>query len=191
MPTLLITPENQIQRLNLLMKKIDQLQQLETSRLTTLPKPKAWSILEIIEHMNIAYMFYVEKIDAALAKSTDHNSINEPFKARAWQKIIIMGQRPKDRKRKWKMKTLRKFEPIFPNDLSQEQINKVFEKFNSLYGHLKQAMLSSRQKEVSKTKITSAIGPIVTFYLPECFEFLLSHAERHLVQIEETLDSLS
>lgn len=191
MPTLLITPENQIQRLNLLMKSINELQELDISKLTTPPKPKAWSVLEIIEHLSIAYTFYVEKIDAALAKSTNHNSMNEPFKPRAWQKIIIMGQRPKDRKRKWKMKTLRKFEPIFSNDLSQEQIDEVFKKFNRLHGHLKQAMLSSRQKEVSKTKITSAIGPIVTFYLPECFEFLLSHAERHLVQVEETLDSLS
>lgn len=191
MPTLVTTPENQIQRLNLLIKSINELQELDISKLTTPPKPKAWSVLEIIEHLSIAYTFYVEKIDAALAKSTDHNIMNEPFKVRAWQKIIIKGQRPKDRKRKWKMKTLRKFEPIFPNPMTHEQIHTVFEKFNRLYAHLKQAMLSSRQKEVSKTKITSAIGPIVTFYLPECFEFLLSHAERHLLQIEETLDSLT
>jgi hypothetical protein len=191
MPTLLITPENQIQRLNLLMKKIDQLRQLDSSTLTTPPNPKAWSVLEIIEHMNIAYMFYVEKVDAALAKSTDHTSGNKAFKARTWQKIIIVAQRPKDQKRKWKMKTLRKFEPIFSNNMTQEQINDVFEKFNHLHGHLKQSILTSRQKEVSKTKISSAVGPIVTFYLPECFEFLLSHAERHIVQIEETLDLLS
>ncbi|WP_422082967.1 DinB family protein [Ulvibacterium sp.] len=191
MPPLLITSENQIQRLNLLMKTIDQLQGLDISKLNTPPTPKAWSVLEIIEHLSIAYTFYVEKIDAALAKSTERTTENEVLKARAWQKIIIRGQRPKEGKRKWKMKTLRKFEPVFPNNLSQEQINETFEKFNQLYGHLKQSILISRQKEVSKTKVSSAIGPIVTFYLPECFEFLLSHAERHLVQIKETLDSLS
>lgn len=191
MPPLLITSENQIQRLNLLMKTINQLQELDIPKLTTPAKPKAWCVLEIIEHLCIAYTFYVEKIDAALAKSTESTPENEVLRARTWQKIIIKGQRPKEGKRKWKMKTLRKFEPIFPNTLSQEQIDEVFEKFNHLYGHLKQSILTSRQKEVSKTKITSAIGPIVTFYLPECFEFLLSHAERHLVQIEETLDLLS
>ncbi|WP_299533378.1 DinB family protein [Ulvibacterium sp.] len=191
MPPLLITSENQIQRLNLLMKTIGQLQELDISKLTTPPKPKAWSVLEIIEHLSIAYTFYVEKIDAALAKSPERTTENEVLKARAWQKLIIKGQRPKEGKRQWKMKTLQKFEPIFSNNLSQEQINEAFEKFNHLYDHLKQSILNGRQKEVSKTKVSSAIGPIVTFYLPECFEFLLSHAERHLVQIQETLDSLS
>jgi len=192
MPSLLITPENQIQRLNLLIGRVQQLRKLDRSLLITAPGPKSWSVLEIIEHLNIAYGFYIEKIDAALARSADHLAENGSFKARAWQRLVIMGQRPKNGKRKWKMKTLGKFEPILaPAQLTGQRIQNVFENFESLHQHLKQAILGSRQKEVSKTKITSAIGPVVTFYLPECFEFLVSHAERHAIQIEETLNLLS
>lgn len=38
---------------------------------------------------------------------------------------------------------------------------------------------------MSHSKINSALGPIVKFYLPEAFEFLIGHDERHLVQITE------
>ena len=110
------------------------------------------------------------------------------FKARTWQKIVIAGQRPKNGKRKWKMKTLKRFEPLLDKEtLTQEKIDAVFETFFTRQTHLKEAILKSRNKDVTQVKIPSAIGPIVNFYLPECFEFLLCHLERHMLQIDEIL----
>ena len=98
-------------------------------------------------------------------------------------------QRPKNGKRKWKMKTLKRFEPVLEvSTLDQDKVNAIFEDFLSLHVHLKDAILQSRGKDVRGIKITSAIGPIVNFYLPEAFEFLLCHLERHMVQIDGVLD---
>nr|WP_298996336.1 hypothetical protein [uncultured Allomuricauda sp.] len=190
MASLILTSENQIQRLNGILSKIESISKLDVDELITAPRPKSWNVVEVIEHLNMAYRIYVPKIDNALSQSPDVQKETEGFKARGWQKFVIQGQLSKDGKRKMKMKTLKRFTPIFTAaDLTQEKIDAVFVDFSELNNHLKQAILSSRSKDVSKKKFSSAIGPIVNFYLPEAFEFLLCHMERHMVQINEILVS--
>ncbi|TMU55168.1 DinB family protein [Flagellimonas algicola] len=188
MASLLITSENQIQRLNHIINKVKELQELETAQLTSPPHAKSWNVVEVIEHLNIAYGIYMPKLDEAFSKMPSLDAAPNEFKARTWQKIVIAGQRPKNGKRKWKMKTLKRFEPLLDKEtLTQEKIDAVFENFFTRHAHLKEAILKSRNKDVKEVKITSAVGPIVNFYLPECFEFLLCHMERHMVQIDEIL----
>ncbi len=188
MASILITSENQIQRLNGILNHVKTIQGLDISQLIATPNSKSWNVVEVIAHLNIAYGMYMPKLDEAFTKLPTVDSVPVEFKARAWQKLVIAGQRPKNGVRKWKMKTLKRFEPLLSNkDLNREKINIVFAEFFTLHDHLKQSILKSRNKDVTKTKITSAIGPIVNFYLPECFEFLLCHIERHMVQIDEVL----
>ena len=188
MASLLLSPENQIQRLNHIVNNVKTLQELELSKLTTPPNPKSWNVVEVLEHLNIAYGIYMPRLDDAFIKLPDVDSGPSEFKARWWQKIVIAGQRPKNGVRKWKMKTLKRFEPLLDRQtLTQEKIDAVFETFFTRNTHLKEAILKSRSKDVIQVKIISAIGPIVNFYLPECFEFLLCHMERHMVQIDEIL----
>ncbi|MEM9078163.1 MAG: hypothetical protein AAGC43_14055 [Bacteroidota bacterium] len=188
MASLILTPENQIQRLNGILTKVESLSKLDVQQLTQAPNPKSWNVIEVIEHLNMAYRIYVPKIDKALYQSPNAQKETEGFKARGWQKFMIEGQRPKNGKRKMKMKTLKRFTPIFTAaDLTQEKIDEVFANFFELNNHLKRSILSSRSKDVSKKKFSSAIGPIVNFYLPEAFEFLICHMERHMVQIDEIL----
>lgn len=192
MATLFISAENQIHRLNLLTEKIRALQALPIPILTTAPDAKAWSIIQIVAHLNIAYSHYEDKVSDALNKATSIENDKKPFKARIWQGFIISGQRPKGTKRKWKMKTMKRFEPdTIEQSYEEGQMATVFQQFQRLHAHLKEAILAGRHKNLYHMKISSAIGPIVNFYLPEAFEFILCHAERHLIQIEETKEQLS
>ncbi|MDC6365224.1 MULTISPECIES: hypothetical protein [Flavobacteriaceae] len=185
---LIVTAENQIQRLNGILGKVEKLQQLPLSQLTIPAHERSWCIVEVLEHLNIAYQLYVDKIDHALGHLPSTNSDSSEFKVRAWQRMVIEMQRPKNGERKWKIKTMKRFEPLLDTkNLDEEQVNAIFLNFYALYGHLKDAIIQSRGKDVKEIKITSAIGPIVKFYLPESFEFLLCHLERHMVQIEEIL----
>ena len=189
MAGLILTSENQIQRLNGILAKVEKLQQLPLEKLTAPPREKSWSVIEVIEHLNKSYRLYIDKIDHALGNLASLSSDSMEFKARPLQKMVIEMQRPKNGERKWKMKTLKRFEPLLDvTHLDQEQVNAIFEDFFSLHAHLKDAILQSRNKDVRGIKITSAIGPIVNFYLPEAFEFLLCHLERHLVQIDGILE---
>ena len=191
MAALLITSENQIQRLNHLIEQVKEWQKLDVDILIQRSNNKAWSIVEIIEHMSIAYGSYVDKVSKALDQCPEKIGEASPFRSRTWQKLVIQSQRPKDGQRKWKMKTLKQFEPHLTDKVFDRQsVDDIFTKFYQKYDHLYHSILKSRQKDVKGAKFSSAIGPIVNFYLPECFEFVLGHAERHMVQIQEMLIQL-
>lgn len=188
MASFIVTPENQIQRLNSVLHKVNELRLLDNRQLITPPNSNAWSVVETIEHLNIAYQLYIDKIDTALVNLPCKENTDTSFKVRWWQRFVIDSTRPKNNKRKMKMKTLKRFEPVLEvAKLDQDAMEAIFERFEKLHLHLKNAIVESRSKNSSKLKISSAIGPIVSFYLPECFEFLLAHIERHMLQIDEII----
>ncbi|MEP3210799.1 MAG: DinB family protein [Maribacter sp.] len=188
MASFIVTPENQIQRLNSVLHKVNELRLLDNHQLMTPPNSKAWSVVETIEHLNIAYQLYIDKIDTTLVNLPCKENTDTSFKVRWWQRFVIDSTRPKNNKRKMKMKTLKRFEPVLEiAKLDQDAMEAIFERFEKLHLHLKNAIVESRSKNSSKLKISSAIGPIVSFYLPECFEFLLAHIERHMLQIDEII----
>ncbi len=188
MAALFISAEDQIQRLNTLHNRLMQLRSLPIRQLVVPSSPKAWSIIEIVAHLNSSYSLYKHRLDQAVTQCPAKDTENERFKARAWQRFVINGQRPKGNVRKWKMKTLKRFEPLLDvQKLTETDMDTIFNTWETDYHHLKNTISNSRNLDLSKVKIASAIGPIVNFYLPECFEFLICHTERHWVQISETL----
>lgn len=189
MAKLLLTPENQIQRLNQLLNFVESLEKLSLSQLSKKPNETSWNTVEVLQHLTIAYVQYKGKIDKALADAPETNGSAWEYKPGFWNRFIIEGQRPKEKKRPFKMKTLKKFEPQLPKTIVEQDVAMVFEKFKKSHGELKQFILASRNKQMNHMRISSAIGPIVRFHLPEAFEFLICHAERHKVQIDGILAS--
>ncbi|NKI31348.1 DinB family protein [Croceivirga thetidis] len=189
MAKLLLTPENQIQRLNQLLNFVDDLKTIGVERLKNRPNEKSWNTIEVLEHLNIAYSLYADNIHSTLEKLKDDNNGPWEYKPGFWNRFVIEGQRPKGSKRPFKMKTLKKFEPLLPNSLNEATIEEVFNRFKNAHNQLKSFIVESRTKRIEHKKITSAIGPIVKFHLPEAFEFLICHAERHKIQIDEILGS--
>jgi hypothetical protein len=189
MAKLLLTPENQIQRLNKLLHFVASLKDTTLSELTQRPHEKAWNALEVLEHLSIAYSLYHSKIEKALRESPDSQKTVWEYRPGFWNRFVIEGQRPKGAKRSFKIKTLKKFEPLLPQKITQKDVDAVFERFQMSHNKLKEFILESRTKKMKHKRFTSAIGPIISFHLPEAFEFLICHAERHKVQIEEILAS--
>ena len=85
------------------------------------------------------------------------------------------------------MNTLKKFQPQ-KVDLQDPQA--VYKTFFDHYEYLKKQILSARNLDISGKKLTSAIGPLVRFTVPECFEFVIAHAERHALQCELVLEAI-
>lgn len=189
MAKLLLTPENQIQRLNQLLNFVVSLIDSELPELTQRPNDKSWNVLEVLEHLSIAYSMYETKIKKALQEVPDSEGTVWEYQPGFWNRFVIEGQRPKGTKRPFKIKTLKKFEPLLSENITLQGVDAVFERFQKAYGQLKQSILESRTKRMTHKRFSSAIGPIISFHLPEAFEFLICHAERHKVQIEEILAS--
>ena len=192
MPKLNLEASDQLNRTDRLIREVEHLQDAPSSWLATKPEPKAWSVQEVIDHLNQAYAHYRPQFDATLANLPNSPESHGDFVSRWLPSQFIRMMRPKGRKRKWKMRTMKMLEPQPMEAGPTEEIqDEIFYTFYDNHYHLKEAIAHARHKEVRSLQVNSALGSLVRFYLPEAFEFLLSHAERHLVQAKETLDRVS
>jgi len=189
MSKLILTPEDQLLRINQIVAEVKHWERLDRETLCFKPEPGKWSVLEITGHMNSAYRLYESRMDQLLPTLPDRPEGYTRFPARWLQRKLILSFRPQNGERKYKMATSGKFLPeVKAEGARPEDIRSVFDQFFRYQEHLKQTILRSREKDVSRKKINSAIGPVVRFYLPEAFDFLISHEERHLQQGREVLE---
>lgn len=182
-----ITAENLVQRLNELVEEVKQFQQFPKDVLLQKPSPKKWNVLEIVDHLTMAYKVYWNRIDELIEQLPTSSESPAFYKPRPISKFFINTLRPKGTDIKWKMKTMSIFEPQEAPKGESADIAKVFADFYASQDHFKKSILKMRELDVSKGKLVSGIGPIVKFYLPECLEFHMGHQERHLLQIKNTL----
>ena len=153
-------------------------------QLTMKPSPKKWSVLEVVEHLNKVYNHYLENFRDAIEHADDLNE-NESQKMQRTilGRLAIFTNKPRGKKRRFKVKTFDFFRPAVAPEQSHSIIDtyiKNKETFNEL-------IKMARNKNLENVKIPTALGEKVRFYIPECFEFLIVHEERHVVQIELAL----
>ncbi|WP_370090232.1 DinB family protein [Ekhidna sp.] len=158
---------------------------LDDATLTKKENEKKWSALEVIEHLNKVYDIYLDNFTSAI---NDADALGENESPRMKRTIVgrlsIFANKPKGKKRRFKMKTFDFFTPAVAPDQLHDIIDtylKNKETFNEL---IKQA----RTKDLTNVKVPTALGQKVKFYIPECFEFLIAHEERHMVQIAEAVE---
>lgn len=193
MAKLFLSAEDQIQRLNRLVSEMEKLESMESELLLEPPGEGEWCVVEIVSHMNQAYRLYEDRIDKLLAELPERKGEegDDQFRGRGMAKMAIRSIRPVNGERKRRMKTMKRFEPAMKMEsISNDKLSETFALFYRYQDHLKESIKKSRSKDVRKKRLNSAIGPIVRFYLPEAFDFLISHEERHLLQAQEVIAQL-
>ncbi len=149
---------------------------------------KEWSVEEIIDHLSIVYSLYSPKLDKVINESEELISgVMSEYRKTLFGRLSIYSQRPKRGKVKFKMKTFDFFEP----KAKAGEGSRIIEKFKIDKQKFAEIIQLAKTKNLSKTKVSTALGERVKFYIPECFEFLLAHEERHLVQIEKLIQRQS
>ncbi|MFT6866587.1 MAG: hypothetical protein ACJA08_001418 [Cyclobacteriaceae bacterium] len=145
---------------------------------------KKWSVLEILSHLNQVCELYFPKFEKVLsqAKPLPEGKFLSKQNTILGQ-LSIYSMLPKNRKRRFKMTTFNFFEPVSSPEFTEKTISKYLENKERLNQFINQA----RFLDLSRLKISTALGDKVRFYIPECFEFLLAHEERHMIQLEEVL----
>ena len=192
MSTFKITAQDQIQRINLMTNQVRKFSELPAEVWLTKPSAKQWNLMEIIEHLNRAYLDYEARIDAALASLQKADQPNDHFYPTYFKRWVIEGQRPKGKVRRFKMKTFSRMDPTQDGTfLGHQELEDTIERFFEVQEKLKQQIADARMRQgIDRLKIDSAVGKWMRFYLPEAFEFLVNHEERHLVQMEEVVEEV-
>lgn len=147
------------------------------------PGKDQWSVLECIEHLNIADAHYISQFERKLEKAP--KSDHENFKPGWLGNYFVKSMKPKeDGTIPSPMKTLRKFIPEI--NVQYDTLSKFIEDQDTLI----QLLEKSKSLDLNKIKITSAIGSIVTFRLGDAFRFLIAHNQRHILQAQRALEKV-
>lgn len=167
---------------------LEKVKTLTIDKLNFKPSEKHWSILEVIDHLNKVTNLYFPKFDKIIEEARPETLDNSKKRySTILGRLSIYSMLPKQTKRKYKMKTFSFFEPNSNSKLPNETLDKYFEskeRFNEI-------IRKSRVLDLNRVKVSTALGSSVKFFVPECFEFLLAHEKRHLVQIQEILEKQS
>ncbi len=153
--------------------------------LTRKPNEKTWSAIEVVDHLNKVYDTYLDNFDKAVSSADDlPDGAESKYKSSfiGWMGAYTM--KPKGRKRKFKMKTFDFFQPTV-EDASHDETIQTFLSNKARFNEL---IEKARSKDISKVKMSTALGDRYKMYVGECFAFVLAHEERHMVQIEGILE---
>lgn len=176
--------EKLLQHSNEMKNHIKEISDLDPAVLNWKEKEDKWSVIEVIGHLNKVFDIYLDNFREAIESAPQLNGNEEaPMQRTLLGRLSIYSNKPKERKRKFKMKTFSFFQPAHDQEKTEATIKEFLdnkEQFNEL---IRQARL----KNLKGVKVPTALGNKVRFYIPECFEFILAHEERHMVQIDDVL----
>ena len=157
--------------------------ELEDALLRQRPQPDRWSVLECIEHLNIADSHYLMQFDEKLGRAK-RSEIRE-FEPGVLGRYFVNMIKPKaDGTIPYRMKTFAKFRPEV--DVHYDTKSRFLADQDKLISMLE----SAKTLDLNKNKITSAIGSLITFRLGDAFRFLIGHNQRHIVQAQNVLKEL-
>ena len=101
----IISAEDQTQRVNQIIQKMEEIQQLDFDTLIKRPAPDRWSIIEVVGHMNSAYRLYRERLDQHIPNLPDLEETSDTFQAGRKNAWFINMITPQGQKRPYKIKT--------------------------------------------------------------------------------------
>ena len=171
--------DNSIDRLEHVLHEIRELiDTMDGNSLNTQEGTNKWSILQCLKHLTIADSIYVVNIKKAFAKypQKPEDIYSSHWKGDYFAKMIA----PKpDGQLKNNMKTMKSMNPELALD-AKATIEEFFSIHNEFVGLMKQ----SQNYSLNKVKVATALGPIVKLRLGDAYNFLISHTERHLIQVK-------
>lgn len=186
-----IKPAHQIQRINLLQNRLNEIRKVDFQLLIKRPREKSWCCAEVIKHMFVAHSAYSTKIDLALSSLKASNEDFEVLSASAVPSFLIKRFPPVEGKIRFKMKTSKQFKPMLDLEvLTQKNVNEILDEMSNSLTELMGWVEDTRKKDVRSIRFNSAIGPLVKFNASEACEFIICHNERHFQQVANTLMSL-
>lgn len=159
----------------------DHLMTLSDEVINTKPAFDKWSVLECIQHMNIANKHYYREFEKKL-KNANRNNITT-FKSGPLGNYFIKMIKPtEDGLIPHKMKTMKIFRPI--SLLNRD----VIAQFINDQDRLIELLELSRNVDLGKIKIKSALGSWLLFKLGDAFQFVIAHNQRHVLQALNTIN---
>ena len=168
------------------LRRAEQLEVLTHDRLEQRPMPDAWSVLEIVEHLNILSGQYLRRLRKAYAGSGIFRK--DPFLPGRWNTPIHTAQRHMPTGRiPGPMRTLWFFDPKAAHAKGRQSL----QDFRALLDEQAVLLDKALARGIEGPRITSTIGPILRFKIGDSFRFMIAHQQRHFLQIDRALATVA
>lgn len=150
--------------------------------LSARPAEEAWSTVECFDHMNKATELYLNQIEKKLEQLKPEKG---DYKKTMFASMFTKRLAPTaEGEIKSKMKTLKVFYPKV--GVGKEAI----EQFKANLERFKVVLIQAKNKDLRSFKVTTALGPILKFYLGDALDFVHAHNRRHVQQIKNTIAAI-
>lgn len=169
------------------LERSEKLRDLPLALLQRRPDPKRWSVLEVLEHMNLSSGHYRRRLEKLYADENNGLRFRSTFTPGFWGQRMTVGMQPKENGAiSWKMRTMSMFEPRTAHTTELKALDEFQEMLRGFIALLERA----RTRGLEGEKVVSTLGPIMRFKAGDAFRFPVAHQERHLLQIDRTLAAL-
>jgi hypothetical protein len=168
------------------LRRMDELVALPIRRLEQRPRPKAWSALEVVEHLNILSGHYVRRLRKAYAGNGIFRK--DGFLPGRWGEKLTTAMRPlPDGRIPGPMRTLWFFEPKAAHAKGRQSLRD----FRALLDEQVMLLDKASTMGIEGPRITSTLGPILRFKIGDAFRFMIAHQQRHFLQIDRALAAVA
>ena len=155
-------------------------QQYSNIELETADGPGRWNTIQVLEHLNSYYRYYLPLIDQKLASST--TTAQAAYRPGWLGNYFTKSMLPKQGVVRNKMKAMKNHSPQ-PN----QDPAKVQQEFLGWQRKLIELLDRAAGKDLEQIRITISIMRLVKLKLGDTFSFIIAHNERHQLQIEKLL----
>ena len=170
-----------IERTRININKAESFKALSIEELNWRPGQNSWSILECFEHLNLYGDFYIPEIKTRINQSS--NSTDKIFKTGLLGNYFAKSMLPKEKLNK--MKTFKDKNPI-----GSSLDARTIDRFLSQQYEILNLLDKSRKVNLNKTKTGITISSWIKLKLGDTFRVVIYHNDRHLLQVQNVLDSM-
>ncbi len=158
---------------------------LASSALRSKPSADAWSIIEVIDHLNRTFELYIPRLEKAVNEAAERAEVCDEVPIRASRALMVNSVAPKNGKRPFKMKTFSFFEP----KVSDKEVKDILEQYQRYRSSFNELLRDARTKAIDRVSIKSALKHL-SFRIPEALKFVLSHEQRHILQLRGVMETV-
>lgn len=146
------------------------------------PSPGKWSVIQVLEHLNMYGNHYLPALEKALLRAKP----SSPFFKPGWLgDYFTRIMQPKDGVVSNKMQTPKSHQPTAKPDAFP-----VIQTFSTQQLYLLQLLEQAKEKNIGSVRVPISLTRFIKMKAGDTFRFLIAHEQRHFVQIANTLQKV-
>ncbi len=150
------------------------------------PAPNRWSVLDNLEHLNLYNDIYLPILVKIIDKGKSKGLKPRLHFRSGWLgAYLTRSMKPRGARIFNKMNTFKDKNPILTS-----VPDNVVARFFSQHQQLLQILAQAAETDIQKLRMSTTLGAFPKIRLGDGLAFVIGHEERHLLQIQRTLEEL-